>query len=148
MGMYTGLRFKGIVKEQFRDEFKDIALKGEWEKAKDIKLNNFSNIDRAFLIPNGSLAYMPGDWEEIDRSATDGFVRKYDKNTGYWSFQCSLKNYEGTIEEFFKLVPYFIDSVEHAEVYYEEWAYSKKYELRDGVMIRTDNCFIQYGYVN
>lgn len=33
MGMYTGLRFKGIVKEKFRKDFEDIALYGDWENS-------------------------------------------------------------------------------------------------------------------
>ena len=31
MGMYTGLRFKGTVKKEFRDSFEDIAMNGNWK---------------------------------------------------------------------------------------------------------------------
>ena len=58
MGTYTGLRFKGIVKKQFREEFAPVALRGCWEDAKDKKISNFANCSRASFIPCGALCYM------------------------------------------------------------------------------------------
>lgn len=139
MGMYTGIRFKGIVKEKFRDKFEDIAMEGNWEDSDDNVFAQFGNVSRASFIPCGISAYMPDEWE-----ADDSFERTYDKETGRWTFNCSLKNYNHTIEEFFKIVPYFIEEVEHAEVYYEEWRYSKKLELVDEKMTITNNAFIEY----
>jgi hypothetical protein len=55
MGMYTGLRFKGIVKKEFRDEFGDIALNGNWNNSTDRVFREFSNVSRAAFIPCGSL---------------------------------------------------------------------------------------------
>lgn len=151
MGMYTGLRFKGTVKKEFRDTFEDIALNGSWEDSDDREFWMFgSNNWRASFIPCGSLCYMPNSWEKYENDeywngiATDGFGRTYNKETGYWTFQCSLKNYEDTIEEFLELLPYFIESVEHVEVFYEEWDYSTKYELVGGKMIETNDMFIRY----
>lgn len=152
MGIYTGLRFKGIVKEQFRKDFEKIALFGEWEESNDEIFRKFGEDSRASFIPCGVLDAMPYEWEQApynehgDGTATDGFDKTYDKNTGRWTFQCSLKNYEDTIGNFLKMVPYFIETVEHAEVFYEKWAYSIKYELVNEVMVVTDNKFIQYGY--
>ena len=56
-------------------------------------------------------------------------------DTGYWTFQCSLKNYEGEIEQFFSdvLVNIISDS-EHIEYFYEEWDESKYYEFVDGTI--------------
>lgn len=150
MGMYTGLRFKGIVKEEFRNEFEYIAMAGDWGESNNDVFKEFSNVPRAEFIPCGALAYMPNEWETApyneygDGVPTDGFDRTYDKETGRWTFQCSLKNYNYTIEQFFKIVPYFIEEIEHAEVYYEEWRYSVKLELIDGKIIMTDNKFIEY----
>ena len=150
MGMYTGLRFKGIVKKQFRDEFEPIALRGCWEEAKDKKISNFANCSRASFIPCGALCYMPDEWEEWEddnkRKASDGFERTYNKESGVWTFQCSLKDYEDTIEDFLSLVPYFIESVEHCEVFYEGWVYSERYELIENTMVLTNDQFIKYGY--
>jgi len=146
MGMYTGLRFKGVVKKQFREEFAHIALMGCWEDSKDEKINNFSNTSRASFIPCGALCYMPEEWEDEEENPTDGFERTYNKEDGLWTFQCSLKNYDDTIEEFLALAPYFIESVEHCEVFYEEWSYSEKYELVGNTIVLTNNKFIKYGY--
>ena len=103
---------------------------------------------------------MPGEWEEdyinddgekeIDfasyckQVATDGFERSYDVSTGYWTFQCSLKNYEQEIQSFFELIPFFVESIEHLEYFYEEWDYSAKCELINGKVIGTDKKFIKY----
>lgn len=150
MGMYTGLRFKGIVKKEFRKEFEDIALDGDWKESNDNVFKEFGNVSRASFIPCGALAYMPDEWETApyneygDGVPTDGFDRTYDEETGRWTFQCSLKNYNDTIEEFLKIVPYFIEEVEHAEVYYEEWRYSERYDLIDGTMLMTDDKFVEY----
>lgn len=88
MGMYTGIRFKGYVKPEFRADFASIALNGEWEKSHDPVLKEFGEIGRASFIPCGALAYMPDSWESGDE-ATDGFERTWDPETGYWTFQCS-----------------------------------------------------------
>ena len=148
MGMYTGLRFKGVVKKQFREEFESIALSGYWEDAKDKKISNFANYSRASFIPCGALTYMPDEWEDGDGKAADGFERTYNKENGVWTFQCSLNNSENTIGGFFALLPYFIESVEHCEVFYEEWIYSEKYELIENAIVLTNGQYIKYGYDN
>ena len=82
---------------------------------------------------------MPDNWDEDEE-----FARFYDEETGRWVFQCSLKNYGQTIEEFLNLVPYFMESVEHCEVLYEEWAWSAGYELIGDKMVETKEKFICY----
>lgn len=141
MGMYTGLRFKGIVKEEFRKDFTAIAMNGEWGDSKDKRLAGFGDVSRASFIPCGALAYMPDSWDDKDK-----IEKSYDVKTGYWTFQCSLKNYEDTIELFFALAPYFMESIEYCEVYYEEWTFSVKYELINGIMRITNDKFAKYGY--
>lgn len=161
MGMYTGIRFKGVVKERFRKGFDVIAIDGNWGDFDDEYFEEFSKIGRSCFIPKGSLSYMPDEWEQnvLDENGNvilepwdypkkkdvDEFERSYDEQTGKWIFQCSLKNYESEIEQFFELVPYFIESIEYLEYFYEEWEYSKKYELIDGKVIRTSDKFIKYG---
>ena len=137
MGMYTGLRFKGVVKEQFREGFEEIALDGAWGDSADERLRGFANDCRASFIPCGALSYMP--WYDDDEE----FARTYDTKTGVWTFQCSLKNYNDTIEAFLDLVPYFIENVEFCEVLYESWAWSVSYELVEGKMKERDE-FICY----
>ena len=151
MGMYTGLRFKGIVKEQFRKEFKNIALLGEWEESRDKVFKQFSEVSRSGCIPCGALTYMPSSWEKAPYddygcgAPSDGFDTTYDEQTGRWTFQCSLKNYDGTIKDFFNIVPYFIESLEIAEVYYEECEWSTLYALVNEKMEISKEKYIQYG---
>lgn len=146
MGMYTGLRFKGIVKEKFRKDFEDIAIYGDWENSNNKVFRRFGKVSRSGFIPCGGLAYMPDEWdiEVFDNN----FDRTYDEKTGRWTFQCSLKNYDNTIEKFLEIVPYFIEEVEYVEVFYEQWRYSKKYELVDRKMLMTDDKFIEYNRYN
>ena len=118
------------------------------------------NIGRSSFIPRGSLAYMPDSWEsEPDmslepyltewydsRKPTDGFKRSYDEKTGYWTFQCSLKNYEYEIESFFEILPHFIENIEHLEYFYEEWDFSTQYDLVDGEIKLINKEFKDYRY--
>jgi len=145
MGDYTGIRFKGYIKEEFRNEFAIIALEGDWNKSKDPIFNKFGEVRRASFIPCGSLSYMPDEWESNDED-TDEFARTWNKETGYWTFQCSLKNYEDTIDEWFKIIPYFIEKIDHLESYYEYWEWSKQYDLVDNELIMVNDKFEKYGY--
>ena len=149
MGMYTGIRFKGYIKPEFRENFELIALDGDWKESSDEIFKKYGEYSRASFIPCGALSYMPDEWETDPRNyeysqATDGFKRSYNNETGYWTFQCSLKNYDDTIEEFFKLLPYFIKSIEHLEYFYEEWDYSTQYNLIDGKIVEINDKFIKY----
>lgn len=150
MGMYTGIRFKGFVKPELRKAMETIAMDGSWDESDISEFKEFGHIGRSSFIPCGSLAYMPDEWEAepYDKygcgTPTDGFERTYDEETGYWAFQCSLKNYESEIESFFDLIPFFIEKIEHLEYFYEEWDYSTKYELINGKVICTDEKFIKY----
>jgi len=151
MGMYTGIRFKGYVKKEFRDSFENIALQGDWNESENKVFNNFGQIGRSRFIPCGSLSYMPDEWEKepFDKYycgvPTDGFERTWNKETGYWTFQCSLKNYEDEIESWFEIVPYFIEKIEHLEYFYEEWTYSEQYDLVNNKVVKVNDKFIKYG---
>lgn len=158
MGMYTGIRFKGYIKEEYRDNFEDIALSGNWDESGISEFEEFGNsFSRASFIPRGSLCYMPDEWEKYDskhekysdewyRSVmdTDGFHRTWDKESGYWTFQCSLKNYEDEIEAWLELLPLFVDKIEHLEYFYEEWSYSRQYKLIDNEIVCTNDKFVKY----
>lgn len=149
MGDYTGLRFKGIVKKEFRNKFEDIAINGAWKKSPDKILKEFGVVFNP-SIPNGYSSYMPDEWkDQIFRKIkigipTDGFDKTYDKGTGLWTFQCSLKNYNYSIQEFFKILPHFIESVEHLEYYFEGSKYSEKYDLIDNEIVLVNGSFICY----
>ncbi|MFR4986493.1 MAG: hypothetical protein ACLUCH_03760 [Lachnospirales bacterium] len=59
-----------------------------------------------------------------------------------------MRNYEkellNEIEQWFNILPYFIEKIEHLEIFYEEWEYSTRYDLVDGVIKDVDNEFIKY----
>lgn len=141
MGMYTGLRVKVVVKEEYRDMIQKINNGAEWDEFTNEFpfLSNYSKLDRAEFIPCGGLFYMPDNWiigEYPNEKATDGFERNIDMETGYWSFQCSLKNYNDEIEQFFEeVLSNIIESSEHIEYRYEEWNKSIMYEYKDGNII-------------
>lgn len=155
MGMYTGIRFKGYLKPEFRENFDPIANRGEWNNSNDPILSAFGALRRAPFIPCGVLYYMPEEWEEtlIDKESgiltfkdRDGFNRTWNKDTGYWAFQCSLKNYGCEIEEWFDIIPHFVEKIIHLEKFYEEWIYSERYDLINNEIKLVDDEFIKYGY--
>ncbi|KZE65034.1 hypothetical protein AV545_03690 [Paenibacillus jamilae] len=159
MGMYTGLRCKVYIKEEYREELQRLHEEGyEWGTSDFDFMRRFGRFGRASFIPCGSLSYMPDEWEDIPKKddgsldywngkATDGFERGFSFETGYWTFQCSLKNYESEIEAFFEeVLPRIADSIEHLEYYYEEWSNSIFYELKDGKIVQGDREVIKYGY--
>lgn len=145
MGLYTSLRFKGIVKLEFRDEIKSIAFTGYWNKSNDDEFRKFGKYPRAYAIPYRTLECecVPDDWRYVgnisDRCSYDGFKDSYDEQTGQWSFQCSLKDYDKTIEKFIKLIPYFIESADMIEVYYEASGYLEKYILENNTVVLVEN---------
>ena len=47
MGMYTGLRFKGIIKKQYRREISIMFNKGDWESCETPILKEFSKKSRS-----------------------------------------------------------------------------------------------------
>lgn len=155
MGMYTGIRFKGYIKPEFRSTFEPIVKGGAWENSNDAVLSEFGKLRRARYIPCGSLEYMPSEWEEeINdnkyphpvRRATEGFERTWDVTSGYWAFQASLKNYEGEIESWLDILPHFVEEIVHLEIFYEQWEYSQRYALVRNTVILMNDKYRRYNY--
>lgn len=141
--MYTGIRIKVTVKEKYRSMVRDINDGEEWLAfAEQFPfLRDYAKQSRAEFIPGGALCYMPNDWEIGEspmQSAADGFDRSFDMATGKWAFQCSLKNYNEEIEQFFReVLPELISEAAHIEYYYEEWDSSHLYAFVDGELKQT-----------
>jgi len=150
MGMYTGLRCKVIIKPEYIVEFVRLHSKEvyyDWSTSNIDFLKEYYEYPRADWVPNGCLSYMPVEWEDSEKKATDGFDTKFESETGLWSFQCSLKNYDDTIEYFFEhVLSKVTQEVIHLEYYYEEWTRSKFYELINGKIVESDKEGIKYGY--
>ncbi|PTY93031.1 hypothetical protein [Heyndrickxia sporothermodurans] len=143
MGMYTGLRCKVVIKPEYREAMKQLVdNEYEWSESDVDFFKEYGDVSRATFIPRGALAYMPGEWEGPpfgkfgDGVPTDGFDRKFDPETGLWTFQCSLKNYEDTIETFMEnVLARIAEKVIHLEYYYEEWDKSIMYDIVDGKVV-------------
>lgn len=159
MGMYTGLRCKVIIKPKYRDELHLLhnEFEYEWDKSNFEFLKDFHKFDRSHMIPYGALSYMPDDWEDaplkedgsndwFNATATDGFERNFNSETGLWTFQCSLKN--GSTIRFFieNVLSELSEEVIHIEYYYEEWARSVFYDMIDGKIVQSNRAGILYGY--
>lgn len=138
-GVNTGLRFKGVVKQDFRLNFNLIATSGDWLSHPDPAFNEFGKIRSSVKIPTGYLEHMPGEWEDDEE-----YLNHYDSHSGVWTFQCSTNNYDQEIEHFFKLLPHFIESVQMIEVFPEEDDYSYRYDLIDGEVKLVDECYKYY----
>lgn len=113
---------------------------GEWNNCEHEILKEYSKVSRSSFIPFGNLVYMPDCWEgepyyedqPWDCKATNGFERYFNKETGLLCFQCSLKNYDDTIEYFLEnIVTKICSKLLHCEVLYEEDEISTLYELSD-----------------
>lgn len=138
MGMYTGVRCKVIIKPEYRDEIERLSKDHyNWADSKIDFMKEYGQDYRATFIPLGALAYMPNSWE-IDGRATDDFERSFNKEIGLWTFQCSLKNYEHTIEHFFEdVLAKIAQEIIHLEYYYEEWISSWMYDLKGNKIVRS-----------
>lgn len=142
MGMYTGLRFKAIIKQEYIDDIQKMLKSNNdepWEDCESDVLKSFAKISRSSFIPFGCLAYMPDCWENEDGTDSDGFERDFNNETGRFAFQCSLKNYDETIEYFINnVVPIICDKLIHCETLYEEVNVSTMYGLNDGKIEELD----------
>ena len=139
MGMYTGLRCKVKIKEEYIAALKELEnIDYEWSEHSIKEFRDFGELPRASFIPCGALAYMPGCWEKLKENAVDKydtedvdeFKRGLNEESRIWTFQCSLKDYDNEIEYFIKnIIPIISDEVYHLEKLYEEWETSILYKM-------------------
>lgn len=109
--MYTGLRGKVVLKEDYVAKFKDSLDSDnyfDWESILPSD-NEYCSFSRNSFIPFGAVCYMPEDWDS---------QVEFEGNT--LKFCCSLKNYSSTIDVFIKkCLPEIADSWELEELYEE-----------------------------
>jgi hypothetical protein len=145
MGMYTGLRCKVIIKPEFRKDFQMLSENlYKWNSSNVDFIKEFSEVERNNFIPLGSVNSMPGSWEKApyDKYGSgvpeDGFDRNFDANTGLWTFQCSLKNYEDTIEKFIeKVLKNVVQEIIHLEQLHQDSEYSLHYVSKEDGSLDT-----------
>lgn len=145
MGSYTGLRCKVKLKEEFVPVVEKLIQTREWSNLSYAFLDEFSTYSRADSIPfaqdRNSMPYLWVSDEELNdwKNRTEEDI---------WIFQCSLKNYDKTLECFLKNVLSVIaEEAYHIEIYDEDWDSSKFYELindkiivseREGILYTSD----------
>lgn len=133
MGMYTSIRSKVVVLPEWREALAYLHERcddtfwrsgSKWRRVfnryPDMPgLADWVKVGRRDFIPFGVLAFDPGD----------GFCGRgksfseFDKDDGVWEFCCSLKNYDGEIEQFASTVLAAItQSVDWFETV-SEWAH-------------------------
>lgn len=117
MGMYTGLRFKVIIKPEFRQIMEEIINTDkhfEWGVYENTPFTTeWKEYSRSSFIPWGCVCYMPDEWGDN--------INQYDKQTGTWQVVCSLKNYSDTIEYFLEnVLAKIIEDFDYIEALYEE----------------------------
>ena len=110
MSFYHAIRFRGIIKPQFRSAFAPIALEGKWREASNEVLRDFGEENRVpGYIPCGA-SHMIRRWQE------DPWKRSWVPETGEWIFQCDVNQRSFDIAGFKEeIIPYICESVEHYE---------------------------------
>ncbi|OMD76835.1 hypothetical protein [Paenibacillus odorifer] len=136
MGEYTGLRCKLKIKDEFVPLIESMVKdRLDWGdlNTEHLFIKDFAEYNRSSFIPYGMLSYMPDEWEEVDHADWNTtFVDKV------WTFQCSLKNYEDTIEKFFTdVLPEITEVSLHIETYYNGSGYAYLHKLEDGSVVET-----------
>lgn len=125
MGMYTGVRARVKIKESLRPAITKLHEDCEWREVSVPNVEGWLNYGRCGLIPFGVLAYMPSDFEDPFETSED----KYGSFDGgsmfdgvWWTFSCSLKNYEGEISYFMNNVMLnLVEDVDYCESLYETY---------------------------
>jgi hypothetical protein len=129
MGMYTGFKGKIKIKEKYADEFYKIVQNNyNWEESNIDFFKEYSKVERANFIPRGYSCYFE-NWNE----------KQYNEEERIWTFSCSLKNYEYTIQKFINIVLSEItEKIFYLKKRYEEIQYSTCYELKNGKIIKKE----------
>jgi len=114
MGMYTGLRGTVNLKREYLSKIKSLVSRDlSWMDILPECCSEFYTDSRASFIPFGIICYL--DWDEVVCGVAED---------GVFSFACSLKNYNNTIEKFLEYV-----LPEIAESYYLEEQYEEDEDL-------------------
>jgi hypothetical protein len=126
MGMYTGVRARVKVEERFRPAITKLHEDADWASALSIpNIEGWLNYGRHNFIPFGVLAYMPDAFGDPFETRKD----KYGSLDGgstfdgvWWTFSCSLKNYESEIDFFMtNVLRSIVEDVDYCESLYEDY---------------------------
>lgn len=143
MEMYTGLRVKVIIKEEYGKYLEELVDNKYDYKMSSLDLfRNYSKLSRSFLIPNSSAKIDFDKWKDVCNPS-------YDRERREWEFVCALKNDEQIIQYFFKnILSVIVEEIIYLETWYEEDLESEKYTLDDikKLFIKESNSVIIENY--
>lgn len=149
--MYTGLRACIKIKPEFRQDIKKLHDDNGWENTNIPNIDKWMNFDRRGFIPFGALTCMPDDFGDPfeDRRDEYGSVSGGTKFDGeWWTFSCSLKNYEGEIQFFIEnVLKHIVEEVDYCESLYEDYPYDDngidawRNYTQDYTKVLTNDCY-------
>ena len=135
MSLYASIRFRGIIKPEFRKIFEPIALRGEWKESSDPVFRDFGDDPQAvnFSCMSRSIGY-------VERWLEEPWDRYYSAETGEWSFECDVNLRRDNAEMDFEddVIPYCMEEVLHYERWYESLVDYDPYAYRT-ILYRTVN---------
>lgn len=119
MSRYEEIRFRGIVKKEYRDSFTSIALEGKWTESEVKELRDFGKVNHnAYRIP---LSDYEGKYA-VKRWNSESWEKTYNKETGEWQFRIGVNEHDNPsmlLEWEDKIIPFLMESVDHYEVWLE-----------------------------
>jgi hypothetical protein len=125
MGMYTGVRARVKIKAEHRAAITKLHEDGDWTAVTVPNVIDWIMHGRCGFIPFGVLAYMPDDFGDPFESSKDEYGPKEGGSMfdgEWWTFSCSLKNYENEIEFFMEnIMCHLVEEVDYCESLYEEY---------------------------
>lgn len=118
MSSYQSMRFKGIVKEEYRADFEGIALRGEWGKSNIPELREYADEFRP--VPRFACD-MPEKWDGCDMPGKE-FETRWNPDTGEWVFACTynLRSYGFGMMYFDDFIEKYIERVDVEEYWGED----------------------------
>lgn len=135
MGTYTGLRCKVKLKNEFVPIIEKMIKNTSWAKLGYDFLDDFEVYSRSNLIPFGPLCSVPNSWN-TEKALCEWKTRIEDE---MWIFQCSLKDYDNTIQYFFiNVLSKIAESSQHIEVLYGSYGNPVMLEIFDGNVTKVD----------
>ncbi|CDQ41861.1 hypothetical protein [Virgibacillus salexigens] len=137
--MFTSIRAKMFVKDEYQpliDRLMNNSEIMQWSQLHSTLpfVQQYAKVPRSGHIPFGALTYAPSEWGVYDK--THGFnvhvmyEPSFERLTGLWTFQCSLRDKANTIDQFMDLiVNNIVDQIIHLETKYEGDNYSNIYNF-------------------
>ena len=154
MSRWMEIKFKGIVKPEFREAFNKAYTEGKWSASEDPFLTDFEEDyeENANLYLSVSISRFFWEWSASWWNG-DGVIDMYDKETGVWQFKCNFNtNGNGFFYIDFEdeILPYLMERVDwyesHLEPFYDDdhrGTYLKKME--PGGILEVVGRFDEYG---